>query len=37
LNFINPAAAIKIIESLEQYCIDQGIEKISGLTGSYKI
>jgi dihydroorotate dehydrogenase (NAD+) catalytic subunit len=37
LNFINPTAAIKIIESLEQYCIDQGIEKISGLTGSYKI
>jgi len=37
LNFINPAAAIKIIESLEQYCIDQGIEKISDVTGSFKI
>jgi dihydroorotate dehydrogenase (NAD+) catalytic subunit len=37
LNFIDPAAAIKIIESLEQYCIDQGIEKISDVTGSFKI
>jgi dihydroorotate dehydrogenase (NAD+) catalytic subunit len=37
LNFINPAAAIKIIESLEQYCIEQGIERISSVTGSYKI
>jgi dihydroorotate dehydrogenase (NAD+) catalytic subunit len=37
LNFINPAAAIKIIESLEQYCIDKGIKKISDLTGSYII
>jgi dihydroorotate dehydrogenase (NAD+) catalytic subunit len=37
LNFINPAAAIKILECLEQYCIEQGIEKISDVTGSYKI
>jgi dihydroorotate dehydrogenase (NAD+) catalytic subunit len=37
LNFINPAAAMNIIESLEQYCIDKGIERISDVTGSYKI
>ena len=37
LNFINPAAAIKIIEALELYCIENGIEKISDLTGSYRI
>jgi dihydroorotate dehydrogenase (NAD+) catalytic subunit len=37
LNFINPAAAIKIIESLEQYCIENQIEKISDVTGSYQI
>jgi dihydroorotate dehydrogenase (NAD+) catalytic subunit len=37
VNFINPAAAIQIIESLENYCLEKGIEKISEMTGSYKI
>ncbi|MGA7721824.1 MAG: dihydroorotate dehydrogenase [Ignavibacteriaceae bacterium] len=37
LNFINPSAATKIIEYLEKYCLDKGIEKISSVTGSYQI
>jgi dihydroorotate dehydrogenase (NAD+) catalytic subunit len=32
-NFIDPMAAIKIIEGLEQYCIDQGLENISEVRG----
>jgi dihydroorotate dehydrogenase (NAD+) catalytic subunit len=37
LNFINPAASIEILESLEKYCIEKGIEKLSKLTASYII
>jgi dihydroorotate dehydrogenase (NAD+) catalytic subunit len=37
LNFINPAAAVEMLNSLEQFCINQHIEKISDITGSYKI
>ena len=37
LNFINPAAAMEMLESLEQYCLINKIDKISQLTGSYKI
>jgi dihydroorotate dehydrogenase (NAD+) catalytic subunit len=37
LNFINPSAAAKIIECMEKYCLDKGIEKISSVTGSYQI
>jgi dihydroorotate dehydrogenase (NAD+) catalytic subunit len=37
LNFINPAASIEILESLEKYCIENGIEKLSQLTASYII
>ncbi len=37
LNFINPAAAIEMLKSLEQYCLNNKIEKISQLTGSYQI
>jgi dihydroorotate dehydrogenase (NAD+) catalytic subunit len=35
VNFIDPAAGEKIAEDLENYCNTMGIEKISGLTGSY--
>ncbi len=37
LNFIDPSASNKIINSLEQFCIDKGIKKLSDLTASYKI
>jgi dihydroorotate dehydrogenase (NAD+) catalytic subunit len=37
VNFINPSASITILEELEAFCLKQGIEKISDLTGSYKI
>ncbi len=37
LNFINPAAAIEMINSLEQYCEANSVKNISQLTGSYKI
>jgi dihydroorotate dehydrogenase (NAD+) catalytic subunit len=37
LNFINPAAAIEIIESLEKYCTENSILKLSQLTASYII
>lgn len=37
LNFINPAAAIEMLKSLEQYCVTNKIEEISQLTGSYRI
>ena len=36
-NFINPNAAEEIIKDLENYCTSYSIEKISELTGSYKI
>ncbi|OGU32752.1 MAG: dihydroorotate dehydrogenase B catalytic subunit [Ignavibacteria bacterium GWA2_35_9] len=35
VNFIDPAAAGKIIKGIEDYCIKYGVEKISELTGSY--
>lgn len=37
INFIDPAAAISIIKSIEEYCTDYKVEKISELTGSYII
>lgn len=37
LNFIDPTAPLKIITELEEYCLDAGINKLSGLTGSYII
>ena len=37
LNFINPAASIEILNSLEKYCIENGIEKLSEVTASYII
>jgi dihydroorotate dehydrogenase (NAD+) catalytic subunit len=37
LNFIDPAAPIKIIEELEKYCEQMNITSISELTGSYII
>jgi dihydroorotate dehydrogenase (NAD+) catalytic subunit len=35
LNFIDPAAAEKILKDLEDYCIKYGIEKLSDVTGSF--
>ncbi|MDO8548670.1 MAG: dihydroorotate dehydrogenase [Ignavibacteria bacterium] len=37
VNFIDPYAAVTIIKGLEDFCMKQGIEKISELTGSYII
>ncbi len=37
LNFIDPAAAGKIVNELEDYCIQNGIKKISDLIKSYII
>jgi len=37
VNFIDPTAAAKIIKGIEDYCLKQGIERISELTGSYII
>ena len=37
INFIDPAAAEKIVSELEEYCTKSGIEKLSGITGSYVI
>ncbi len=37
VNFINPKAAEEIVESLEKYCAENGIDKLSQLTGSYLI
>jgi dihydroorotate dehydrogenase (NAD+) catalytic subunit len=37
VNFIDPSAATEILIVLEDYCIKQGIEKISSVTGSYII
>ncbi len=35
INFVNPTAAIQIIDGLEQYCLHYGLKNISQLTGSY--
>lgn len=35
LNFIDPTASIKMINDLENYCIENNITKISELTGSF--
>ncbi len=37
VNFINPTAAIEILNRLTDYCINNGIQKLSDLTGSYVI
>ena len=35
LNFIDPTAPAKMISDLENYCIENNIQKISELTGSF--
>ncbi|MBZ0198401.1 MAG: dihydroorotate dehydrogenase [Ignavibacteriaceae bacterium] len=35
LNFIDPYASERIVAELEKYCVENGINKISDLTGSY--
>jgi dihydroorotate dehydrogenase (NAD+) catalytic subunit len=35
LNFIDPSAAGKIVDQLEEYCTKMSVEKISSLTASY--
>jgi|SRR5690554_1258006 len=37
VNFIDPNAATVILKGLEDFCIKQGIEKLSGVTASYII
>jgi dihydroorotate dehydrogenase (NAD+) catalytic subunit len=37
LNFIDPSAPGKIVKELEEYCVQNGILKISELTASYVI
>ena len=37
LNFIDPTAPGKILNQLEDYCIKNGIDKISSLTASYQL
>ncbi len=37
VNFIDPNAAMTILDDLRKFCIQQGIEKISSVTGSYII
>jgi len=37
INFIDPTAAETIIKGLEDYCITNGIEKLTDLTGSFII
>lgn len=35
LNFIDPTASVKMISELENYCIENNLNKISELTGSF--
>ncbi len=37
LNFIDPSAPGKIVSQLEEYCNENGIEKISSLIASYRL
>ena len=37
LNFIDPTAPGKIVDQLEEFCIKNGIEKISSLIASYQL
>lgn len=37
VNFIDPTAPIKILKEIESYCSKMKIEKISDLTGAYKL
>lgn len=37
INFIDPSAAGKIINKLEEYCVKYNVNKISDLTASYKL
>ena len=37
INFIDPSAAGKIINELEEYCVKYNVNKISDLTASYKL
>jgi dihydroorotate dehydrogenase (NAD+) catalytic subunit len=36
-NFIDPATAIQIINGLEEFCVNQGINSIAELTASYRL
>lgn len=36
-NFVRPMAAIEIIEGIEKWCREQGIKKISDLTGALQV
>jgi dihydroorotate dehydrogenase (NAD+) catalytic subunit len=35
LNFIDPTGSVKMLQDLENYCIENNIQKISELTGSF--
>lgn len=37
VNFINPYAAVEILEGLKNYCIQMSINKVSELTASYEL
>lgn len=37
VNFLNPFAAIEIIDALKKYCNEKGVQKISELTGSFDL
>lgn len=37
VNFINPAASEEILKDLKKYCSDMGINKLSEITGSFKL
>ncbi len=37
INFVNPKAAKEILEGVKNYCLQNNIKEISGLTGSYEL
>jgi len=37
INFVNPAAGLEVIEGMTKYCEKMNINKLSDLTGSYKL
>ncbi len=36
-NFVDPAAMLTIIDGIEEFCIEEGIEDIHELIGSLKL
>jgi dihydroorotate dehydrogenase (NAD+) catalytic subunit len=36
-NFVNPRAAIDVVEGLERFCSDQGLTSINDIIGSLKV